>query len=135
MSSISTRPSLRRGYRLWFLIDAIVTAANAVAYLLLSQLLPSLLGSSPALYLTVGVVLAIVTAGLLTVTWSGRRPAVLARILVVINIAWAAASFVAAIVNPFDLTPVGIGWTVAQGVVVLGFGLLQARSLRTRADR
>lgn len=130
MSGIATRPSVRQGYRVWFLIDGIVTGANAAAYLLLSQPLPGLLGSTPALYLTAGVVLAVVTVGLLTVTWSTGRLVDLAWILVAVNVAWAVASFVAAIANPFALTPVGVAWVVVQGVVVLAFGILQGWSLR-----
>jgi hypothetical protein len=129
MNSSHTQNSVERGYRLWFLIDGVITGANAAAYLVLSQVLPGLLGSTAVLYLTMGVVLAVVTAGLLTVAWSKSRQA-LAVLLIVINFTWAAASLVSAVANPFGLTAIGVIWTVAQAIVVLGFGLLQARALR-----
>ncbi|NLP83247.1 hypothetical protein HF576_05260 [Microbacterium sp. CFH 90308] len=130
MNSSNTQNSVERGYRLWFLIDGVVTGANAAAYLVLSQVLPGLLGSTAVLYLTVGVVLALVTAGLLTVAWSKSRRGTLAVLLIFINFAWAAASLVSAVANPFGFTAIGVIWTVAQAIIVLGFGLLQVRALR-----
>ena len=130
MNSTYGQDPVGRGYRRWFLIDGIVTGANAAAYLILSQLLPELLGSTPEVYLTVGVVLAVVTAGLLTVAWSKNRRGALAVLLVIVNVVWAAASLASAVANPFGLNPIGIAWTVAQAIVVLGFGLLQIRAIR-----
>lgn len=130
----TTTTSVRRRYRLWFLIDGLVTGVNALAYLLLSQFLPGLFGSTVALYLTVGIILAVVTIGLLIVAWSPRRLGVLAGILVVVNILWAVASFLTAAINPFGLNGLGLAWTIVQGAVVLAFGLLQARALRASAS-
>ncbi|MCP2638283.1 hypothetical protein K0817_017145 [Microbacterium sp. HD4P20] len=130
-STVRTSSPARSGYRLWFLVDGLVTGANAVLYLLLNQLLPELIGGTSPLYLTVGIFLLVVTVGLLVVARSGGRPAALAWVLVVINFLWAVASFVIAAVNPFGLNGFGVAWTVAQGLIVLAFGIFQARALRT----
>jgi hypothetical protein len=130
-STIPTSTSLRRGYRLWFLVDGLVTGANAVLYLLLNLLLPRLLGGSSPLYITVGIVLLVITVGLLAVARSRERLGLLALLLVIVNILWAAASFLVAAVNPFGLNGFGVAWTVAQGVIVLAFGIFQTLSLRT----
>lgn len=122
-------PHLRSGYRLWFLVDGVITGANAVAYLALQRVLPDLLGSSSTLYAAVGAVLAVVTVGLLVVAFSSRRYRFLPEALAVINLVWAAASLVVAFVNPFHLNVWGISWTGVQGVIVLGFAVLQLRAL------
>lgn len=122
----------RAPYRTWFLVDGVITGANALAYLCLNQLLPELLGSAPALYVTVGIVLLLVTGGLLMVARARRRQGALPELLAVVNILWAAGSFLVAWINPVGLTALGIAWTVAQGVIVLAFAVLQLRSLRGR---
>lgn len=129
-STAPTSTPRRSGYRRWFLIDGVVTGANAVLYLVLNQLLPGWIGGTSALYLTVGVFLLVVTVGLLAVARSARPPAGLAWLLVIINVLWAATSFVVALVNPFGANGFGTVWTVVQGVIVLAFAILQARSLR-----
>lgn len=127
MSTVATRPA----HRFWFLVDATVTGANAVAYVALHQVLLDLLGAGPVLYLAAGAVLAMVTVGLVAVASSASRPPALPEALAVINIVWAVGSFVVAIANPFDLTTAGVVWAVAQGVAVLAFAVLQLRVLRS----
>lgn len=134
MTATTSRPT-RRGYRLWFLLDGIVTGLNAIAYVVASSVVALVLGGTPTLYITAGVILLAVTAGLFVVARSKARLEVLAASLVVINILWAAVSFMVAAVNPVGFTFVGIAWAVLQGLVVLAFGLLQAWSLRADRDR
>lgn len=119
----------RYGYRFWFLVDGVVTGANAVAYLALQRFLPDVLGSSSTLYVAMGAVLAVVTVGLLVVAFSSRRYRFLPEALAVINLVWAGASLMVAFVNPFDLNVWGVSWTGVQGVIVLGFAVLQLRAL------
>lgn len=131
---MSTTSATRPAYRVWFRVDGIVTGLNAVAYLALHQLLPGVLGSTAALYLAVGIILAVVTVGLLVVAWSVSRPRVLPELLATINVIWAAGSFLIAIVNPFALTALGIVWTIAQGVIVLAFAIVQFGALKIGRD-
>lgn len=120
-------------YRIWFLVDAVVTGANAVAYLVLHQLLPDVLGAAPALYTTTGIILAVITVGLFVVAGSARRLRVLPELLATINLVWGVGSLALALANPFHLTGWGIGWVIAQGLIVFAFGMLQLRALRHRA--
>lgn len=126
---MSDTATARTPYRTWFLVDGVVTGTNALAYLLLHQLLPELTGSAAELYVTAGVVLLIITVALLVVACTPRRLRVLPELLAFVNILWAAGSFLVAWINPFELTALGVGWTVAQGVIVLAFAILQLRSL------
>lgn len=123
-------PRLLRGYRRWFLLDGVVTGANALAYLVLHRLLPDLLGSTPIFYIVIGVILAIVTVGLFLIAGASRRPRVMPELLAGINAAWAVASFIVALSNPFELSTIGIIWAAVQGLVVLTFSIVQFRSLR-----
>ncbi|MFC0681247.1 hypothetical protein ACFFGH_25740 [Lysobacter korlensis] len=122
------------GGRIWFLADALVTGANAIAYLALGHILPGLLGATSTLFFTAGLLLAVVTVGLLIAARSLKRPMFLPTLLATINAVWAAASLFIAAANPFGLTVVGVVWTVAQGVVVLAFAILQFRALKRSAD-
>lgn len=124
---------MRRRGRMWFVVDGLVTGVNALAYLTLSTALPALLGASSVLYLWVGAVLAVVTIALFVVGLSRRPVRGLARLLVVVNVAWSIGSFVVAALNPFELALAGVVWTVVQGVVVLAFAVLQTAALRKEA--
>ncbi|MFS0893678.1 hypothetical protein [Microbacterium sp. 179-I 3D3 NHS] len=132
---MSGAPSLRSGYRRWFLVDGVVTGANAVAYLALHRQLSDLLGSAPTLYAVAGAILAIIAVGLLVVAFSRRRPRLLPEVLAVVNLLWSAASLVVALANPFQLNGWGVGWTGVQGVIVLAFAVLQLRALRRSEPR
>jgi hypothetical protein len=127
MSAVTVRPASR----FWFRADALVTGANALLYLALHQVLPAVLGAGRGLYLAAGAVLLVVTIGLSVVAMASSRPRVLPETLAVINVVWALGSFAVAITNPFTLTTAGLVWTVLQGVVVLGFAVLQLRALRS----
>lgn len=127
---MSTRPALASRYRFWFLLDGVVTGANALAYLILHQLLSEAFGSAPILYTVAGIILAVVTVGLLVVVFSSRRHRVLPELLAGINLVWALGSLAIAFVNPFHLSVWGIGWVIAQALIVLAFAILQLRALK-----
>ncbi len=123
--SLTTKTPSRPGYRLWFLLDGLVTGANAIAYLALHKVIPDVLGSTPELYLAAGSILAVVTVALLAVAWSRSPLGALPGLLIAVNITWAAGSFVVALVDPFALSLIGRIWAVAQGAIVMLFALLQ----------
>lgn len=126
---MSTRQAVASRHRFWFLLDGVVTGANAVAYLVLPQLLTAVFGSTPTLYTVAGIILAVVTLGLLVVALSSRRRRVLPELLAAVNLVWALGSFVIAFVNPFHLSVWGIVWVIAQALIVLAFAILQLRAL------
>ncbi|MDN3021968.1 hypothetical protein [Streptomyces sp. S.PB5] len=119
--------------RRFLALDAVVTGANALAYLALSGPLGRLLGVDSTLLLGLGAFLAGYAAavGLLA---SRTRPAALpVRAVIEANLAWAVLSCVAL---ALWLTPstAGAVWTVAQALTVAGFAALQHMSLRVRQD-
>lgn len=119
--------------RRFLALDAVVTGANAIAYLAASGPLGRLLGIGSGLLLELGAFL-LVFAGAVGLLASRARPAALpVRAVVEVNLAWAALSFVALVVW---LTPTlaGAVWGVLQAVTVAGFALLQLGALRTRQD-
>ncbi|UFU08196.1 hypothetical protein [Ruania halotolerans] len=128
---MSTASAVRARHRTWFLVDGLVTALNATAYLALHRLLPDFLGGQVGHFLGAGVVLALVSIGLLVVAWMPTRLRVLPELLVAINAIWAVGSFTIALANPFALSTVGIVWTLAQGVFVLAMAIFQTRALRS----
>ncbi|MCZ4538416.1 hypothetical protein O4159_23770 [Gordonia terrae] len=126
---MTTRTGFTRGYRVWFLLDALVTGVNAAAYLLLHRWLDDVLGANPTIYLVVGVVLTAFTFTLAAVACTSRPLIGLANLLVVLNTAWSIGSIVIAIVNPYGFNGWGLAWVAAQAAVVLAFTTLQATAL------
>ncbi|WP_330286673.1 hypothetical protein [Streptomyces sp. NBC_00576] len=115
--------------RRFLALDALVTGANAVAYLAAAGPLARLFGVDSGLLLELGLVLA-VYAGAVGWLASRKRPAVLpVRAVIEVNLAWAAVSCVAL---ALWLTPstAGAVWAVMQAAVVAGFATLQYVSLR-----
>ncbi|WP_309128448.1 hypothetical protein [Microbacterium sp.] len=123
------RASLAR-YRFWFVVDAVVTGVNAVVYLSLHRVLPDVLGSSAQLYIVAGIVLGIVTVGLVIVGASSQRLRGLPELLVAVNVTWAGGSLFVALADPFGLTGWGTTWAVVQALVVSALAIVQARALR-----
>lgn len=115
--------------RRFLALDALVSGANAVAYLAASGPLARLLGVGSGLLLELGLVIA-VYAGAVGWLASRERPAVLlVRAVIGGNLAWAVVSCVAL---ALWLTPstVGAVWAVSQAGVGAGFAALQYVSLR-----
>ena len=110
-------------------LDAVVTGANGLAYLVLAGPLSDVLGHSETLLRGVGA-FPLVFAAMVAVTANRpQRGAVLA--IVAANVAWAAGSVVAAIAGWGSPETAGTVWTVMQAVVVAGFAELQLIGLRS----
>ncbi|MGY1496320.1 hypothetical protein ACW4TU_06815 [Streptomyces sp. QTS52] len=127
LAARSTEPPVM--LRRFLALDALVTGANAVAYLVAAGPLARFLGVGSGLLLELGLVLA-VYAGAVGWLASRGQPAVLAvRAVIEVNLAWAAVSCVAL---ALWLTPstAGAVWAVLQAAVVAGFAVLQYVSLR-----
>lgn len=118
----------------WFGADALVTGANAVAYLALSVPLVDVLGASRGTHLAVGTFLAVFALYVGAVALASRRAATPRRgawAAVLVNAAWVVGSVVVAVAALGDYSALGRSWLVAQAVVVGALAVMQARALRT----
>jgi len=118
--------------RLALRLDAAVTGANGLAYLVAAPLLTGLLGVPASALRGIGAFLVVFAAAVAVV--AARRPvsAVATEAVVVANLLWTAAGVAAVLAGRFDLTAVGTAWVLLQAAVVAGFAALQLTALRTR---
>ncbi|MFV0126878.1 hypothetical protein ACLGI4_04055 [Streptomyces sp. HMX112] len=119
----------RIALRRFLALDALVTAANGLAYAAASGPLGRLLGVDPALLLGVGVFLTLFAAGVGHLASRREPPAAAVGLVVGANAAWAALS-VAAPFTWLTSTIAGASWIPAQAAVVAGFAGLQWSALR-----
>ncbi|MFD7433796.1 hypothetical protein [Streptomyces sp. NPDC059861] len=115
-------------------VDAVVTGANGVAYLVASGPLGRLLGVDPGLLVVLGAVLVAYAGGVALLASRPRPAALPVRAVIETNLAWAVLSVLAL---ALWLTPstAGAVWGVFQAVVVAGFAALQHAALRVRQSR
>ncbi|MFE2280278.1 hypothetical protein ACFXAE_24215 [Streptomyces sp. NPDC059454] len=121
----------QRMLRRFLALDAVVTGANALAYLALSGPLGRFLGAGSGLLLGIGAFLAAYAAGVGLLAARPHPPAFGVRIVVEANLAWTAVSL-AALALWLTPTAAGAVWTVLQALTVAGFALLQHMSLKER---
>ncbi|MFH8973504.1 hypothetical protein [Streptomyces sp. NPDC017890] len=119
--------------RRFLALDAVVTGANALAYLAFAGPLGRFLGAGSGLLLGLGAFLAVYAVGVALAASRRRPPALAVRVIVEANLAWAAVSF-AALALWLTPTTAGAVWTVLQALTVAGFALLQYVALRQRQD-
>ncbi|MEU9351148.1 hypothetical protein AB0D65_09000 [Streptomyces griseoloalbus] len=121
----------QRMLRRFLALDAMMTGANALAYLALSGPLGRFLGAGPGLLLGLGAFLAVYAAGVGLVAARPHPPALGVRIVVEANLAWTAVSL-AALALWLTPTTAGAVWTVLQALAVAGFALFQHQALKER---
>ncbi|MDK1344986.1 hypothetical protein QNO09_17090 [Streptomyces sp. 378] len=119
--------------RRFLALDAVVTGANALAYVAFSGPLGRFLGVDATLLLTLGAFLALYAAGVGLLAARRRPPALGVRAVVEGNLAWAAVSLVALALWLTPSTP-GAVWTVLQALTVAAFAVLQHTALKMRQD-
>lgn len=126
-----TAPAADRRARLWFGADAVVTGANALAYLVVAGPLADLFGADAGTLRALGLFMV---GYAVAVALYARSPlsAGLGWTIVAGNAVWVVASLEIAATGAFDLDTAGRVWAVLQAVVVADLALLQARSLRAR---
>lgn len=110
------------------LVDAVLTGANGLAYLVLAGWLDELLGVSRGLLVGLGVFLLVVAAA---VGWLATRvPIPRAGLLVLgsLNLGWVLASAIYAFAG--DLTTTGTVWVLLQAAIVLAFAVRQLQLAR-----
>jgi hypothetical protein len=114
-------------------LDAAVTGANAVAYLALAGPLADLFGVPAPALRAIGAFLAVFAIAV----WMTARPAVISRAaagaIAVANLAWAAGSVVALLLDAWSPETVGAVWIALQAAVVALFADLQLLGLRRAA--
>jgi hypothetical protein len=114
-------------------LDAAVTGANAVAYLALAGPLADLFGVPATALRAIGAFLAVFALAV----WMTARPAVISRAaagaIAVANLAWAAGSVVALLLDAWSPETVGAVWIALQAAVVALFADLQLLGLRRAA--
>ncbi|MFD8265420.1 hypothetical protein [Streptomyces althioticus] len=112
-------------------LDAVVTGANALAYLALSGPLGRFLGIGSGLLLGLGVFLAVYAAGVGLLAARPHPPTAGVRGVVEANLAWTAASLLA-LALWLSPTTAGAVWVVLQALVVGGLALVQHQALKAR---
>jgi hypothetical protein len=115
--------------RLTLKLDAVVTGANGLAYLVAAAALEDLLGLSLALQRGVGGFLVVFAA----LVWVAATRPVIARpavgAVIAANLAWAAGSVLVAVLGAGSPTTAGTVWILLQAVVVAGFAGMQRYAL------
>ncbi|MET9828120.1 hypothetical protein ABZ078_02155 [Streptomyces sp. NPDC006385] len=117
--------------RRFLALDAVVTGANGIAYLVASGPLGRLLGVDRGLLLGLGAFLTVFAAGVGLLASRARPAAFPVRAVIEANLAWAVLSVVALVVW-LSPTTAGAVWTVLQALTVAGFAALQHAALKAR---
>lgn len=131
LAALARTSDPRTVLRRFLALDAVVTGANGIAYLVASGPLGRLLGVDSALLSALGAFLTVYAGGVGLLASRARPAAFWVRAVIEANLAWAVLSLVALVMW---LTPstAGAVWTVLQAVTVAGFAALQYVALRIR---
>ncbi|WP_351222813.1 hypothetical protein [Streptomyces sp. NPDC002133] len=129
LAGLSRTTEPRTALRRFLALDAVVTAANGLAYLAASGPLGRLLGVDATLLLALGVFLALFAAGVGLLAARPQPPAGPVKLVVDANAAWVVLSAVA-LVAWLEPSTVGALWIPMQAVTVAGFAGLQWSALR-----
>ncbi|MFF7234883.1 hypothetical protein [Streptomyces collinus] len=130
-----TRSAAARPLRTFLALDAAVTAANGLIYLLAAGPVGDLLGLGSGLLRGIGAFLTVYGA---LVALLASRPVpgrAATKAVIEANALWALASVATAVFGWFGPNTVGTVWTVLQAAVVAVFAALQASALRRLGDR
>ena len=124
---------LRLSLPLALQLDAAVTGANGVAYLLGATLLDGVLGVEAPALRAAGAFLVVYAAVVAAVGVRRPVPRRAAMVVVAANVVWAVASLAAAATAAGTPTAAGSVWIVVQAAAVTGFAGLQWAALRRPA--
>ncbi|MGK8465682.1 hypothetical protein [Nocardia cyriacigeorgica] len=111
-------------------LDAVVTAANGLAYLALSGPIESLLGLDTAVGIPIGIFLTLYGIGVALVGFPANINPVAVRAVITGNAAWVVVSLAALIAGVLDVNAIGTVWAVLQAIVVGAFAAMQYLGLR-----
>ena len=111
-------------------LDALVTGANAVAYVAGAALLSDWLGVPAEALVAIGAFLAVYAAGVARLATRPAMPVPAVWAVIGLNLAWAADSFLLLALDGFSPTLAGQVVIAVQAVGVVGFAALQYVGLR-----
>ncbi|NEB74591.1 hypothetical protein G3I40_04990 [Streptomyces sp. SID14478] len=128
--STDGRTQAARPLRIFLALDAAVTAANGLIYLLAAGPVSDLLDVDTGLLRGIGVFLTVYGA-LVAVIASRPVPSTGAtKVVIEANLLWAVASVATAVFGWFDPNTIGTVWIPLQALVVAAFAVLQISGLR-----
>ncbi|MEU2546164.1 hypothetical protein ABZ618_12145 [Streptomyces roseolus] len=133
LAGLARTPRPTIALRRFLALDAVVTGANGLAYVLAPGPLGELLGVDAGLLLGLGLFLTAYAAGVAWLASRPQPPAPAVKLVVDANLLWAALSVVA-LVAWLEPTTAGLVWTPMQAGTVAGFALLQWAALRAATD-
>jgi hypothetical protein len=111
-------------------LDAVVTGANGLGYLVLAGPLSDLLGLDAAFLRAIGAFLLVFAALVWAAGTRSRVSVGAVRAIVAVNVAWVAGSLALAVLGLGSPSTVGTVWAVLQAAVVGAFAELQVAGLR-----
>ncbi len=119
--------------RFALLLDAVVSGANGVAYLVAAGPIGDLLGLPAGFLRALGAFFVVYGLAVWLVSRRPSSPAV--ATVIAGNALWVVASFVFLFAGWHDPTTAGTVWTVLQALIVAGFAELQLASAPWRAGK
>ncbi|MFD7097256.1 hypothetical protein [Streptomyces xanthophaeus] len=119
--------------RRFLALDAIVTTANALAYVAFAGPLGELFGVGRTTVLVLGVLLTLYGAAVGLLASRREPPAFPVTCVVEANYAWVVLSLVS-LFAWFSPTTAGAVWIAAQALTVAAFAVLQQLALRSRGS-
>ena len=128
LGALATGSPLRLALRL----DAVVTGANGLAYVVAAGPLADLLGLDAAFLRGIGAFLLAFTAFVWAAGARQHPPAAAVRAIVAVNVARVVASLALAVLGLGSPSTAGTVWAVLQAAVVGGFAELQLHALGRR---
>ncbi|MGW6564933.1 hypothetical protein [Streptomyces sp. NPDC054975] len=111
-------------------LDAVGMIVFGLVYLFTSARLAPLLGVGDNLVLTVGGLMLTIGVGVALLARRAHPPTASVRLVVLIGVAWVAASLASLVLDWWDTNTLGTVWTVLQTIPVAVFTLLQLTALR-----
>jgi hypothetical protein len=116
--------------RLSLRLDAVVTGANGLAYLVLAGPLEDLLGLAAGPGRAIGAFLLVYAAAVWLISLPARPHRYAVTAVAEMNLLWAVLSVVTVITGWLSLNAAGSVWSVLQALVVAGFAAVQFTALR-----
>ena len=123
-------PAAAGPLRLFLALDAVVTGANGLIYLLAAGPVGRLLDLESGFLRIIGTFLTVYAIGVAVLAAKPLPPATATKVVIEVNALWALASIAAVVFGWLDPNTVGTVWIPLQALVVAGFAVLQFRGLR-----
>lgn len=129
-SPSNPRATPTRRLRQFLALDAVVTAANGLAYVVAAGPLESLLGPPADLLRPIGAFLIAFGVGVALVAAQAHPSPAATLTIIGANVLWVAVSLLTLALGSLSPTLIGGLWIAAQAVVVSGFAAAQNWALR-----